>query len=193
MRLITIISLSVICLAGCKKNTDDPFSYESLQKKNNGTCSASINGNAWSSNLLFAKINPSSKNGTIYFEAFIYENGIQRQSISFTGVNPNVSSQRVYSYFLPSKNGNLTPRSFDTLTSSIYLVNADVTENYYDIVDTPDGNSFQVDYYNPSTQELRGKFSIYAIRGDKDKRPATQGFADTLRITNGTFDFKYTE
>lgn len=193
MRLKTIIALSVLGLFGCKKNTEDPYSYESLKKKNNGACSASINGNAWNSNLLFAKVDPNSTSGKIYFEAFIYENGIQRQSISFTGVDPNVSSQRVYSYFLPSKNGNLTPRSFDTLTSSIYLVNADVTENYYDIVDTPDGNSFQIDYYNPSTQELRGRFSIYAIRGDKDKKAATQGFADTLIITNGTFDFKYTK
>lgn len=193
MRLKTIMALSVIGLFGCKKNTENPYSYDSLMKKNNGTCSASINGNSWNSNLLLAKINPNSKNGTIYFEAFVYENGIQRQSISFTGINPNISSQQVYSYYLPSKTSNLIPRSLDTLTSSIYLVNADVTENYFDIVDTPEGNNLQIDYYNPSTQEVRGRFSLYAVRVDTDKRPSTQGFSDTLRITNGMFNFKYTQ
>lgn len=193
MRLKTIIALSILGLFGCKKSTEDPYSYESLKKKNNGTCSASINGNAWNSNLLFAKVDPNSTSGKIYFEAFIYENGVQRQSISFTGVDPNISTQRVYSYFLPSKNGYTKPRSFDTLTSSIYLVNADVTENSYDILDTPDGNSFQIDSYSASTQEVKGRFSLYAVRANRENRQATQGFSDTLRITNGSFYFKYTK
>lgn len=193
MRIIPLFCLSAALLCSCKKNQPkDPFSYESLKEKDAGTASATINGSVWKSNLVFAKVNPNSPSGKLLIEATYYENGLRRQSLALNFINPTIKQQPIYSNRVITWGDNYTQRPLDSLTGGFYLVMQDVGENSYDIVSSEE-NLLTIDSYNPSTSELSGSYKMTLYRLNASKKSQTQSFPDTLRITNGSFNVKYTQ
>lgn len=188
--LFPIVAIALITIASCKKKEPDRFTYEWLKERNSGTLTANINGQAWHNNLVLTRVNSNSKQGKYAIIAYYYENGIERQSFSLNYIDPKRSIQKIYASNIYDPNLPYTiQRPVDTLRSTFTLSYYDIAENYYEVDDSASNNYLYIDHYDPEKQAIKGRFSMTLYRLDRHI-DQTQGFPDTLKITDGTFDVK---
>lgn len=190
MKIQYIIAIALITIASCKKKEEDRFSYQWLKQKESGTLTANINGQPWQNNLVLTRVNSNSKQGKYAIIAYYYEGDNERQCFSLNFVDPNRSIQKIYASSIYDPNLPYTiQRPLDTLVGALTLGNYDIAENFYEVNDSADNNYLYIDHYDPEKQAIKGRFSMTLYRLDRHIEQ-TQGFPDTLIITDGTFDVK---
>lgn len=179
--LIFLFIISLLFIS-CKKN-DSSTPYTIAQKNNNGVSSAVINGQKYNSDITSASYDPDYP-GKISISMGIYENGIQRKLISLYCINPQKAVQTIYSHY--ATDGK--QRNGDSCLASFFLTQDDVIENSYSILESESDNQVTVTSYDASRKNLSGNFSMTLVRKKQGGSQQTQGYGDTLRITNGAFD-----
>lgn len=188
--LFPIVAIALITIASCKKNEEDRFSYQWLKQKESGILTANINGQPWHNNLVLTRVNSNSKQGKYAIEAYYYTGDIVRQSFTLNFVDLKRSIQKIYASSIYDPNLPYTiQRPIDTLRSSLGLQDQDVIENIYEVNDSADNNCLYIDHYDPEKQTIKGRFFMTLYRRYQHANQ-TQGFPDTLKITDGTFDVK---
>lgn len=190
MKIQYIIAIALITIASCKKKEEDRFSYQWLKQKESGTLTANINGQPWQNNLVLTRVNSNSKQGKYAIEAYYYTGDIIKQSFYLIFIDPERAIQKIYASSIYDPNLPYTiQRPIDTLRGSFGLQDHDVSENIYEVNDSADNNYLYIDHYDPEKQAIKGRFSMTLYRLYQHTNQ-TQGFPDTLIITDGTFDVK---
>lgn len=188
--LFPIVAIALITIASCKKEEEDRFSYKWLKQKESGTLTAKINGQPWYNNLVLTRVNSNSKQGKYAIEASYYIGDVLKQDLTLNFIDPKRSIQKIYASSIYDPNLPYTiQRPLDTLVGSFGLQDQDVIENIYEVNDSADNNYLYIDHYDPEKQAIKGRFSMTLYRRYQHANQ-TQGFPDTLKITDGTFDVK---
>jgi hypothetical protein len=173
------IALFVLIFAACNKEPQTP--YDEVKDKSVGHITAYVDGKQWTSN--FADITSNKKDGRYNLGGSLYINGIVRQSISLINISiSNPKRQLLYSTF--NENGYSDTRA-DSCIGSFDLSDHDVGEASFEVLEkTLTENYVQIENYNSSTKTVKGNFQMTVFT----KEEPTQGFSDTLRITDGHFE-----
>ncbi len=171
------------------------FSF-SCKKENNKTIPNSSNSDGASSSLInnsqfvstITDAIKSDREGMVNINMQSYIDGIERQSFSLVNIPLKVGKHKVVSSRIVIAENTYRTRNDDSCIATFYLGEDDVLENSYYILESASDNYIQVKQYEASKSFVKGSFNLTLYRRDPKTRPQTQGFPDTLRVTDGKFE-----
>lgn len=155
-------------------------------KNNDGTGLALINNNQFASTITDAI--RSDKEAMVNINMQLYLDHIERQSFSLVNIPLKVGKHKVVSSRIVIAENTYRTRNDDSCIATFYLGEDDVLENSYYILESAPDNYIQVEEYEVSKPFVKGSFNLTLYRRDPKTRPQTQGFPDTLRVTDGKFE-----
>lgn len=191
MKKLWIILGGIIFISSCKdkKAETELTPYDQVKSSNGGTASALINGQAWVASISTSKANYEYSD-RLDLSFSVYESGIERQNLVLTRINPNVTDQKLYSSLVHLSESTAVPRhGKDTCLASFYLLQDDVLEDTYEILESASDNNLHIDKFDVTNKKVEGTFSLTLYR-DNIKQALYQNFADTLRVTSGKFEIR---
>lgn len=183
MKKLLAISASVLLLVACRK---DPKVTDTVAS---GTASAVVNGKTWTSSASAYYTDYQYSNRLSLFLR-VSSGDIEKQKLEIVRINPLLKSQPIYARLQNTVGDNYKDRRGDSCLAMFYLMDDDILENSYNILDGDSRNMLYVDSYDETAKRLKGRFSLVLYRMDI-KSPQTQGFGDTLIIKDGVFDLPY--
>lgn len=183
-KFLLVVPFIIIAGFSCKKKPKTP--YDVAKKDNTGNATVLINGKLWVGNVNAAA--RDNRPGRVIISLSLYIDGILRQDLSITGINPGIADQKIYATLIPV-GSSYKPRTGDSCLASFHLEQDDASENYYNILESSTvDNTVHIDSYEQAKAKIKGSFQMTLYRMNTDFLPQSQGYPDTLRITNGSFD-----
>jgi spore cortex formation protein SpoVR/YcgB (stage V sporulation) len=182
MTKLFVLFLVLAFLFSCQKKETTP--YDAAKEVNAGTITITINGTPWKGNGNSATYNINK----VYFSISgdYYVGGYRKQSISITNIKPIEDvKQKLYSGL--DSAGFITKYTEDSCDISLFLLDDDLVECIYYLSEKEGDNYVIIENIDKSKKEIEGRFSARLYTKEKP----TQGFSDTLRITDGHFSLKY--
>jgi hypothetical protein len=114
--------------------------------------------------------------------------GIERNSIVLFDILPTKGKSKVVSSMKYIGMDKYVQRNDDSCKAYFFLSDGDATENVYYVNETAPDNYIDIEKYDATISFMSGKFNLTLYRERPNEKPQTQGFPDTLRITDGRFE-----